>query len=192
MSSKIRPLIILFTAVLAMSFGSTASAKDAETKRRELRAMRDEVLNDFYEHRPELKSRVRDSAGYAVFSNVGVNIIFASFAGGHGVVVRRGTFKDHETFMKMGSAGLGLGLGVKDFRALFIFTQQAKLEDFIAKGWDFGGQADAAAKSDEKGDAVSGSGSMMPGVEAYQLTKNGLVLQATLQGTKYWKDDRLN
>ena len=154
--------------------------------------MRDDVLKDFFAQRPELRSRVRDSAGYAVFSNVGVNIIFASFSGGHGVVVKRGTFKDHETFMKMGSAGLGLGLGVKDFRALFIFTQQAKLEDFIAKGWDFGGQADAAAKSDEKGDAVSGSGSMMSGVETYQLTKNGLVLQATLQGTKFWKDDRLN
>jgi lipid-binding SYLF domain-containing protein len=121
-----------------------------------------------------------------------VNIIFASFAGGHGIVVTRGMFKDDETFMKMGSAGIGLGLGVKDFRALFIFTDRKKLEDFKSKGWDFSGQADAAAKSDTKGDAVTGSGSLLPGVEIYQITKNGIVLQATLQGTKYWKDGELN
>lgn len=154
--------------------------------------MRDEVLNEFYGQHPELKARVRDAAGYAVFSNVGVNVIFASFAGGHGVVVKRGMYKDEERFMRMGSAGIGLGIGVKDFRALFIFTKKRKLEDFISKGWDFSGQADAAAKSDRKGDAVGDSGSFLPGVEIYQLTKNGLMLQASLQGTKYWKDDSLN
>jgi hypothetical protein len=29
-------------------------------------------------------------------------------------------------------------------------------------------------------------------MEVYQLTKNGLALQATVQGTKYWKDKELN
>jgi lipid-binding SYLF domain-containing protein len=81
---------------------------------------------------------------------------------------------------------------VKDFRAVFLFTEKDKLEAFLAKGWDFGGQADAAAKSDDKGAAMAGSASIMPGVEVYQLTKNGLALQATLQGTKYWKDKDLN
>jgi hypothetical protein len=33
---------------------------------------------------------------------------------------------------------------------------------------------------------------VIPGVEIYQITKNGLALQATLQGTKYWKDRDLN
>lgn len=28
----------------------------------------------------------------------------------------------------------------------------------------------------------------MPGVVGYQITKNGVALQATLQGTKFWKD----
>ncbi|HEY5552878.1 MAG TPA: hypothetical protein VIK52_13375 [Opitutaceae bacterium] len=191
MTSTIRNVSVLL--VLSLLFAVPALiAKTPDEKRGEVRKMRDEVLDEFYAKRPELKPRVRDAAGYAVFSNVGVNIIFASFAGGHGVVVKRGMFKDDEKFMRMGSAGIGLGLGVKDFRALFIFTKKRKLEDFIAKGWGFSGQADAAAKSDEKGDAVGDSGSFVPGVEVYQLTKNGLVLQATLQGTKYWNDDKLN
>ena len=195
---KTSPVNIMFvvsrilTCALLLAVVPASSAKTADEQRADVRKMRDEVLAEFYAGRPELKTRVRDAIGYGVFSNVGVNIIFASFAGGHGIVVRRGMFKDEETFMKMGSAGIGLGLGVKDFRALFIFTDRRKLEDFIAKGWDFSGQADAAAKSDKKGDAVTGSGSLLPGVEIYQITKNGIVLQATLQGTKYWKDRDLN
>ena len=113
-------------------------------------------------------------------------------AGGSGIVVRDGMFGDTETFMKMGSAGIGLGLGVKDFRAIFIFSDKERLSDFIDKGWDFSGQADAAAKSDDKGAALAGAHTVVPGVEVYQITKNGLALQATLQGTKYWKDKDLN
>ena len=30
------------------------------------------------------------------------------------------------------------------------------------------------------------------GASIYQLTENGLALQATLQGTKYWKSKKLN
>jgi hypothetical protein len=34
--------------------------------------------------------------------------------------------------------------------------------------------------------------SVAPGVYVYQITKKGLALQATVQGTKYSKDDDLN
>ena len=68
----------------------------------------------------------------------------------------------------------------------------AKLDAFVEKGWDFSGQVDAAAKSEKKGAAVAGAATVIPGVEIYQITKNGLALQATLQGTKYWKDKDLN
>ena len=71
-------------------------------------------------------------------------------------------------------------------------SDQAKLTTFIDKGWDFSGQADAAAKSDKKGGALAGAETVIPGVEVFQITKNGLALQATLQGTKYWTDKDLN
>lgn len=154
--------------------------------------MRETVLAELYQLHPDAKAKVKKAVGYAVFSNVGLNIVIASFAGGHGIVVKRGILKDTETFMKMGSAGLGLGLGVKDFRAVFVFSDVAKLDAFVAKGWDFSGQVDAAAKSEKKGAAIAGAATVIPGVEIYQITKNGLALQATLQGTKYWKDKDLN
>ncbi len=181
---------LLLAVVVNVPLARADASADAD--RAKVRKMRDSVLADLYQLHPDAKSKVKKAAGYAVFSNVGINLVFASFAGGHGVVVKNGTLRNTETFMKMGSAGIGLGLGVKDFRAVFVFNDPAKLEAFVDKGWDFSGQADAAAKSDDKGAALAGAATVIPGVEIYQITKNGLALQATLQGTKYWKDKDLN
>ena len=192
---KMRALFssLLFTAMVGSLFTPILKAEaDADQQRAEIRQMRTEVLQELFDLKPELKSRLKKAEGYAVFSNVGVNLIFASFAGGKGIVVEHGFMSDDETFMKMGSAGIGLGLGVKDFRAVFIFTEKEMLKNFVEKGWDFSGQADAAAKSNQKGGSVEASGTILPGMEVYQLTKNGIALQATVQGTKYWKDKELN
>ena len=189
----LRPARVLAASLLVLAFAGPAAARDRlGEKRDEVRRMRDEVLTQLYEAHPGAKARIRDAAGYGVFSSVGVNVFFASVAGGGGIVVERRTLRDAETFMNMGSAGVGLGLGVKDFRVIFVFTDRGRLQEFIEKGWDFSGQADAAAKSDDKGAAVSGAVTVRPGVEVYQLTKNGVALQVTLQGTKYWKDRDLN
>ncbi|WP_161626803.1 YSC84-related protein [Desulfospira joergensenii] len=94
--------------------------------------------------------------------------------------------------MKMYSAGVGLGLGVKDFRGIFIFTTHEALNEFVEKGWQAGGQADAVAKSGAKGGGAGSAIDIAPGIRLYQITKNGLALQATVQGTKYWKDKEMN
>lgn len=182
----------LLLAALLTPATALHARSSTEQRRAEIRAMRDEVLTELYRLNPRAKERIRRAAGYAVFSNVGINLVFASFAGGRGIVVEDGTFSDTETFMKMGSAGIGLGLGVKDFRAVFVFETRESLRNFITKGWDFSGQADAAAKSDKKGDALGASESFIPEVSVYQITKNGIALQATLQGTKFWRDKDLN
>ena len=63
------------------------------------------------------------------------NIIFASFSGGYGVV--KNNRSNTDTYMKMAEAGLGLGLGVKDFRALFVFRSEHALKNFVENGLDF-------------------------------------------------------
>ena len=47
-------------------------------------------------------------------------------------------------------------------------------------------------QASQKGGAYEGAISVAPGVWVYQLTETGLALQATLQGTKYYKNDDLN
>ena len=94
--------------------------------------------------------------------------------------------------MKMISAGAGLGMGIKDYRVVFVFEAEPALARFLDSGWSGSGQADAAAKTGKSGGAYSGAAMVEPGVWVYQITKKGLALQLTLQGTKYYKDDDLN
>lgn len=168
---------------------ATTTGTTAPDKRKAILSMRDEVLADLYKIHPQAKSEIAKAPGYAVFNNADINIVFVSFGGGHGVVTDSKASKP--VFMKMGEAGVGLGLGVKDFRAVFIFHDRATLTKFINSGWEFGGHADAAAKASDKGAAVGGE-ALFDGITIYQLTQSGLALQATVKGTKYWKDEELN
>jgi len=94
--------------------------------------------------------------------------------------------------MKMYSGGVGVGIGVKKFNGIFIFKTTKAYRNFIEEGWQGGGQADAAAKDNKQGGAVAGAISISPDITFYQITNKGLAAQATIQGTKYWKDKDLN
>lgn len=170
--------------------GACVSGNGSAEKRVNIEKMRSETLARLYQIEPGARTHIRKAKGYAVFSNIGVNVILLSAGGGWGVVHDKSTGKN--TYMRMASAGLGLGLGVKDFRGVFVFTKKDALEWFIDRGWDASAQADAAAKAGTKGDAWAGAVDVAPGIKLYQITENGLALQATIQGTKYWKDSELN
>lgn len=181
-------LSLLLLASLVVGCATSGGVTPQE-KRQNVITMHNEVLAELYKNHPRAKSEVASAPGYAVFSNANVNVIFASFGGGYGVVKNNRTGK--LTYMRMGEVGIGLGLGVKDFRAVFVFRDRATLDKFIDSGWEFGGHADAAAKASDKGGAVGGE-ALIDGIKIYQLTQSGLALQATVKGTKYWKDDELN
>jgi lipid-binding SYLF domain-containing protein len=188
----VRILVSLFlAAVVAVLFAAcaTTSGSTPAEKRNAVQTMRQKVLSDLYRVKPDARSLIHTAPGYAVFSNANINIIFASFGGGYGVVRDNKSCRD--VYMKMGEVGIGLGLGVKDFRAVFIFHDRPTMERFISSGWEFGGHADAAAKASDKGAAVGGE-ILVDNITIYQLTESGLALQATVKGTKYWRDDELN
>jgi hypothetical protein len=182
--------VLLGLIVIWMVSGcTTTQGKSPEERRQAALDMRAQVLADLYKIHPDARAQIAASPGYAVFSNANVNLLFASVSGGYGVAENK---RLKETvFMKMGEAGVGLGLGVKDFRAVFIFKTQESLDAFIDRGWEFGGHVDAAAKAGDKGAAISAE-ALLSGVTIYQITESGLALQATLKGTKYWRDHELN
>jgi len=74
----------------------------------------------------------------------------------------------------------------------WVFEHHKDLSDFINSGWELGGQTSAAAKLDDEGGAFAGAMSISPGIWLYQLTDDGLALELTGKGTKYYKDDDLN
>jgi lipid-binding SYLF domain-containing protein len=87
---------------------------------------------------------------------------------------------------------LELGIGVEEYRVIFVFENHKALSQFLDSGWSGSAQTDAAAKAGEKGSAYPGAVEVAPRVWVCQITENGLALQLTLQGTKYYKDDDLN
>jgi lipid-binding SYLF domain-containing protein len=170
--------------------GCSASGATPDEKRDNIRTMADDALKRLYREEPGSKAQIEQAAGYGVFSNIGTNVIFVSTGGGYGMVHNNRTGDD--TYMKMGEFGVGLGLGLKDFRAVFVFHDLTTLNTFVESGWEFGGEADAAAAAGDKGGSASGAATVASGMTIYQFTENGLALSATVSGTKYWKDDSLN
>ncbi len=181
----IKHLVII--AIALTLTGCSATGDTPDDKRAAINTMHDDVLAAIYAESARAKTDVEKSAGYAVFSNAQLNVFFIAAGTGYGVAKSNG----RSTYMKMGEAGVGFGLGVKDFRALFVFRTPEAYKNFIDKGWAFGAEADAAAKSTNKGGQAS-SGVAIGDITVYQLTATGLALQATVKGTKYWKDKDLN
>ena len=181
-------LLLSFTAIAGPLLA--ASKEEIAQKKADVRKMTNETLARLYKAQPSAKQAVSNAAGYAVFSNFGMKIFFAGGGSGSGMAVSNKTKK--ETFMKMLEVQAGLGLGIKKFRLVWVFETQSGLNSFIDSGWEFGGQATAAAQASGQGGAFAGAMSISPGVWLYQLTDDGLALELTAKGTKYYKDGDLN
>jgi len=153
MKSWLKTLSRLIVIALPLAGCATTQGSNPAEKRQAVQTMKADVLAELYKVKPQAKAEIASAPGYAVFSNANVNVIFASFGGGYGVVTDK-TGKN--TYMKMGEAGIGIGMGVKDFRAVFVFRDKGSLDRFVNSGWEFGGHADAAAKAGDKGAAVGG------------------------------------
>jgi len=65
--------------------------------------------------------------------------------------------------MKMVEVQAGLGFGIKKFRQVFVFETPTALRDFVESGWEFGGQATAAATDGRRGGRIRGRSSCRPG-----------------------------
>ena len=166
------------------------SAAEKTKKRTEIQKIVDQTLEKLYKAQPKAKKAISKSQGYAVFSNFGMKILVAGGGTGKGLAINKET--GQKTYMKMLEVQAGIGLGIKKFQVIWVFDDQSDFKAFINQGWEFGGQATAAAKLNDDGNSMQGALSVKQGVWVYQLTGDGLALELTLKGTKYYKDKNLN
>jgi lipid-binding SYLF domain-containing protein len=188
MNKRKLPIVMMFAVILLVAAPSFAETK--EQKQAKVRKNANETLARLYKARPSARATINAAAGYAAFSNFGMKILLAGGGKGQGLAFDNRTQK--VTYMKMLEVQAGLGMGIKKFRTIFVFETKDAMNHFINNGWEFGGQATAAAKSGDKGGSYQGAVQVMPGVWMYQLTDKGLALELTGKGTKYYKDDDLN
>ena len=182
---------VLVLAVPALIAGHAAAAGESKSsskeqeKKTKIQQNTNEALGRLFKKSRTAKRLYDKSYGYAVFSNVKVSLGLTG-GGGAGEAVVRGSGK--KTYMRMGTAGLNLGLGAQKYQVVFLFEDSDTFNRFVDKGWQAEGGANAVAGTA----GANAEASFSQGLAVYQLTEGGLMLQADISGTKYWKSDDLN
>lgn len=153
--------------------------------RAEIDAMADATLEKLLRKAPETKGDVDKAVAYAVFDTRKMSFLITTGMGS-GVAVDKQSGR--RVYMKMASAGVNLGMGAQIYQVVFLFPTETLFESFVTKGWDAGADADAAAGKDAEHMALR----LPDGTVIYKLNENGVMLSATVTGTKYWQWDELN
>lgn len=178
--------VVLFATPMVLAEDSKSSVElSKDTKRAKINEVAEETLQKLFAENPKSKSLYDDAVAWAVFDNTKV-AFGISGGGGNGVAVDKESGK--RAYMKMGTGGIGLGLGVNKYQVVFLFQDEVTAKNFIEKGW----QADAGATASAGKNSAEAKTAFVNGLAIYQLTEKGLMLNADLAGTKYWLNDKLN
>ena len=156
-----------------------------ESKRMKISETADDALKALFAENAKAKELFDGSHGWAVFDNLKLAFGFSG-GGGDGVAVEKAT--DKRTYMKMGTVGVGFGLGANKYQVVFFFQDSQTFNNFVNKGW----QADAGATASGGTNAAEVKTGFVNGIAIYQMTEKGLMANADIAGTKYWQNDKLN
>ena len=173
-------LSLLLPALALPAFG--ASAKKV---RKKIDAGSKAALERLFEESPEARSLFDEAVAYATFDGTEAALLISS-GGGKGVAVDKASGK--RVYMRVVSAGVGIGLGFQATQTVFLFEDKETFESFVETGWD----ADASGSAAAGQEGINAKSSFTDGMMLYQMTKKGLIAQASVKGTKYWKDEKLN
>jgi lipid-binding SYLF domain-containing protein len=165
-------------AALALPSTTLFAEEEWKTLKQEAKAMK-------IEDNAKAKSLYEKAYGWAVFDNLKLAFGFSG-GGGNGVAEVKETGK--KTYMKMGTAGVGIGIGVNKYQVIFLFQDSKTFDNFVNKGW----QADAGATAAAGEHAAEVKTDFVNGMAIYQITEKGLIANADIAGTKYWKNKKLN
>jgi lipid-binding SYLF domain-containing protein len=158
---------------------------DALERRQSIDGNAQATLDKLFAERADAKALYDRAVGYAVFTATKAGFI-VSGGSGTGVAVNKAT--GQRTYMRMGTGGIGLGIGAQRYDMIIMFEDDAILGRFVQGGWDSSATAQAAAG--QEGVAVRSS--CIHGVAFYQLTEKGLMAHADVSGTRFWVSDDLN
>ena len=176
---------VLLLATLGAKEGKDdAKQEDAAEKRAKIDTVAQEALDQLFAADPEAKALYDKSYGWAVFDNLKVAFLVSGGAGS-GVAVEK---DGKRTYMKMGTGGVGLGLGGQKYQVIFLFENAQVFQGFVDKGW----KAETGARAAAGTEGANVGATFTDGIAIYQITEKGLMASADISGTKYWKNEKLN
>lgn len=177
----------LLAALSVVLLGSAVAQEDASrvgARRQEIDQSAQAALDELFAAQSSARELYDRAAGYAAFTATKAGFI-VSGGGGTGVAVNKAT--GQRTYMRMGTGGIGLGIGAQRYSMIALFEDVNRLEHFVTGGWDSSATAEAAAG--QEGIAVRSS--FIDGVAFFQLTDKGLMAHADVTGTRFWVIEEL-
>ena len=156
-----------------------------DSQRAKIDAMAQQALDELFTKSVKAETLFQKAYGWAVFDNLKVALI-VSGGGGNGVAVDKDA--GDRTYMKMGTVGLGLGLGGQTYQVIMLFQDKGTFLNFVEHGW----QADAGVTAAAGTEGVNPSVGFVNGLAIFKITGTGLMANADIAGTKYWKNKKLN
>ena len=184
------PLLVALGLGLQACSTAPMSQYQVDEQRTSIREMANETLAQLYQQYPGARRQIERAAGYAVFSNFGLKVLFMGSATGEGLAVSHATRR--ETFMRMVELQPGYGFGVQRFRLVFVFETPQAFDQFVYSGWEFGANAMASAQTSTQQMGNQLGVSVSPGVLMYQLSDQGAIVGVSITGAKYYPDANLN
>lgn len=158
---------------------------DLAERRAELIEMADEALRQVRRQNAEAAELMEQAYGHAVFATTKGGLLLTG-AGGTGVA--RSHDGSDVTFMRLGSAGIGLGAGFESYRLVLLFRDRDTYESFVSGEWDGMLAAQAAAGTG----GVAAEEPFLGGIRSFRATEGGLMAQVDITGARFWPARNLN
>ena len=156
-----------------------------EGKRAKIDETADAALTDILGQSEKAKELYDNSVGWAVLDNLKIAVLISG-GGGKGVAVLKAS--GHRTYMKMGTGGIGLGIGDQKYQVLFLFQDETTFNNFVENGW----QADTSAQAAAGTEGANVAAGFVNGMAISQVTESGLMASVDISGTRYWQYKKLN
>ena len=172
MKMKMKVPYIASAAIAALLLATNARADD------ELQANSQQAVADFLKTDPTMKRFFDESAGYAVFPDVGKGGLIVGGARGKGLVYERTNLVGQAT-MTQGS--VGAQVGGQTFAEIIFFENPVALDDFKAGKLEMSAEVSAVAAAE----GTSRTARYKMGVVVFTLPKKGLMVQASVGGQKF-------
>ncbi len=154
--------------------------------REKIDAMAAVTLERLFAEQPAVQALFEESIGYAVFDTRQVQW---GLAGGYGRGVAVDRRSGQRIYMKMGSAGVGIGFGIGGFdtQIVALFKDGFDFNKFVTQGFDASAEAGTMIGDDKEQLGLHYEN----GRALFVLTQKGWKVSAKLAGTRYWPDEAL-
>src|SRR6185437_14097873 len=167
----VKVAVAVFSVAAALSVISAQAQDDLKTEVQQAKA-------SFLSTDPSIQKLMDESAGFAVFPNVGKGGLIVGGARGKGLLFEKGNTTGQVT---MTQATIGAQAGGQSFSEMIFFQTPETLNEYKAGKFEM--RADVSAVVAAQGAAKSAK--FNNGVAVFTLPKKGLMVQAAVGGQKF-------